>query len=252
MIHTSVVADEVTDAMKIRNKRLAKLSSQAPASSSSGGEGSNSDSAAPPSSGKAPSTAAIPERNEQPSTKINISSSSDISSNPFAQLGLRTGGDGPRINIKPASGGIITPQKRDSPGSGNAKPGSRSDEPLEVWEDRILSAVFRITLDQDIKQDSQGHHLNYVGSVRKDLEDQGEPIRLSTEILDQAILEAASNVGKITPLDYLLACWKRVSKQYKAFRSGSAQDPRYNLVKEARRLCMSYCMFAVTMPDMFG
>jgi len=35
-------------------------------------------------------------------------------------------------------------------------------------------------------------------------------------------------------------------------RSGSTEDPKYDILKEARRLCMSYCIFAITMPDMFG
>lgn len=91
-----------------------------------------------------------------------------------------------------------------------------------------------------------------MGSVREDLEEQGAAVRLSTAVLDQAILEAASNLGTTIPLDHLLACWKRVSKQYKGFKAGSTADPKYIIVKEARRLCMSYCIFAVAMPDMFG
>ncbi len=101
-------------------------------------------------------------------------------------------------------------------------------------------------------RDTHGHSLHYVASVREDLEEQGAPVRLSTAVLDQAILEAASNTGTITPLDYLLACWKRVSRQLRAFKAGSKDDPKNGILKEARRLCMSYCIFAVTMPEMFG
>ncbi|KAK4692897.1 ubiquitin conjugation factor E4 B, partial [Lecanoromycetidae sp. Uapishka_2] len=70
---------------------------------------------------------------------------------------------------------------------------------------------------------------------------------------DKALLEAASNPRAGTlPLDYLLSCWKRVTRHYKALRKGGEQDPKFNVIKEARRLCMSYCIFAFTMPDMFG
>lgn len=90
-----------------------------------------------------------------------------------------------------------------------------------------------------------------------DLEDSGESIRLNVGMLDQALLEAASNLKQgSTPLDFLLGCWKRVSRQYKVLRKAGEkageEDPKFIIVKEARRLCMSYCIFAITMPDMFG
>ncbi len=161
-------------------------------------------------------------------------------------------GEGQRISISPAVSGVLTPLKREHPSSAAGRQSSRAGESLEAWEDRILGAIFRLTLKTDVTQDNHGHHLHYVGSVREDLEEQGARVRLSTAVLDQAILEAASNLGTTTPLDYLLACWKRVSRQYKGFKAGSTEDPKYTIVKESRRLCMSYCIFAVTMPDMFG
>lgn len=95
--------------------------------------------------------------------------------------------------------------------------------------------------------------MHYLESTRKELDEQNETIRLNTGLLDQTILEAASNLKKdMTPLDYLLGCWKRVSRQYKPLRKAGEQDPKFNIIKESRRLCLSYCIFAVTMPDMFG
>ncbi len=122
---------------------------------------------------------------------------------------------------------------------------------MEAWEDKILGGVFRLTLRSENLSDTHGHNLHYVPTVKEDLEEQGEPLRLSTAVLDQAILEAASNLKGTTPLDYLLACWKRVSRQLRGMKTSSS-DPKYTIIKEARRICMSYCMFAVTMPDMFG
>ena len=115
-----------------------------------------------------------------------------------------------------------------------------------------MSAIYRLTLDVNVKQDAHGHKLYYVGGVRDEIAEQNEDIRLSTTVLDQAILEAASGLGKTSPLDYLLGCWKRVSRQYKSFRTTTSEDPKFAIIKEARRLCMSYCIFAVTMPEMFG
>ena len=130
--------------------------------------------------------------------------------------------------------------------------GVKVEESLEHWEDRTLNGIFRLTLDPNVMLDIHGHHLAYVHSVRDDLEEQHEPVRLSIAVLDQAILEAASVLGKTTPLDYLLGCWKRVSRLFRTFKVGKSEDPKYAVVKEARRLCMSYCIFAITMPEMFG
>ena len=120
------------------------------------------------------------------------------------------------------------------------------------WEDRTLSNNFRVTLKPERKHDSHGHPLHFLEGTRAELEESGQEVLFSTDLLDQALLEAASNPGKnATPLQYLLACWKRVSRQFKAFKKNGGEDQKIQVVKEARRLCMSYCIFAVTMPDMF-
>lgn len=129
---------------------------------------------------------------------------------------------------------------------------AREPESWEAWEHKTLSTVFRVSLDPQKLQDHQKHRLQYLPSVRAELEDAGAPIRLSTTVLDQVIHAAASDVHQGTPLDYLLACWKRVSTAYKPFRSSRNRDPKSDIIREARRLCMSYCIFAITMPELFG
>lgn len=117
-----------------------------------------------------------------------------------------------------------------------------------------MGSIFRLTLDPNVRSDIHGHPLHYVASVREDMENEGYPLRIGTSILDQAILEAASNLGKTTPLDYLLACWKRVTRLSKTFKAKNedSSKTKYSIVQEAKRICMSYCIFAVTIPDMFG
>jgi len=74
---------------------------------------------------------------------------------------------------------------------------------------------------------------------------------LTKERLDSAILEAASAIPHSRgALDYLIPCWKRVMKAIKGLRGyASAKDV---ILKEAKRLCMSNCVFAVEMPEFFG
>ncbi|KAA6410505.1 MAG: ubiquitin conjugation factor E4 [Lasallia pustulata] len=255
------VPDALSDADKIRNKRLAKLGAQATPSSNSSAGGSGSGVGAPQATtSSSVNSATGSEHQQEPNPKVHNSPSSTQEApkpvqNPFSQLGLRlSNGLAPRINISTAGGGTVTPQKRERVESESGRPSSRAGETLPEWEDRTLRGVFRITLDPDVRVDIHGHPLYYVASTREDLDQEGYPVRLGTHILDQAILEAASNLGKTAPLDYLLACWKRVARLSKTFKARNEDDPdrKYSIIKEAKRLCMSYCIFAVTMPDMFG
>ena len=205
-------------------------------------------------SNTAPTT--TPANIDQTKPKINITNSPRTSSppqNPFSQLGMKeAGGDAPKINITSSTSRPITPQKRDRPSSGG-RPSSRGGETAEQWEDRTLGNLFRFSLDPDHRLDAHGHPLQFLKTTREELEETDQPIRLSTSSLDQTILEAASDLKAGTsPLDYMLSCWKRVNRQFKALRKAGEQDPKFTVLKEARRLCMSYCIFAITMPDMFG
>lgn len=117
----------------------------------------------------------------------------------------------------------------------------------------MLGNIFRITLCEEHRLDTHGNHLRFLAGTRSDLEDSDQAVRLNVGMLDQSLLEAASNLKRgTTPLDFLLGCWKRVTKQYKPLRRAGEEDPKFVVIKEARRLCMSYCIFAITMPDMFG
>lgn len=112
--------------------------------------------------------------------------------------------------------------------------------------------MFKLTLDENRQKDIHGQRLTFIPSVRSELQDQNRGLRIDTSVLDQALLEAASSQPNGKPLDYLLPCWKRVSRLHKGFRKARADDPKFEVICEARRLCMSYSVFALTMPEMFG
>jgi ubiquitin conjugation factor E4 B len=153
----------------------------------------------------------------------------------------------PKINIK-----SVPSQQLLQDGSSMPRPRSRQghNESIEAWTDRILGSIFRVTLTPSAKTDIHGHTLFYLESVRADLEEQGAPIRLTTDLLDQILLDSTSNYSEGEPLDYLLACWKRVTR---LSRSRKEENPeRQKVIQEIRRQCMNYCIFAVTMPDLFG
>lgn len=111
-----------------------------------------------------------------------------------------------------------------------------------------------MTLKDGQSKDTQGNQLYYLEGLKSDLEESsdGGAARLSVASLDSAILEAASNAPKSLPLEYLLACWKRVTRLSRTLRTSNQDPTRQNIVREAKRLCMSYCIFAVTDAEMFG
>ena len=245
------------DLEQIRNKRLAKLGSSGPVASP-GPEQDSKTTASPSQSSQTPhNEIATSPVNEPSEAQINTSHL-PLATGPIQDsasiLGLRqvNGGSWPQINISSSGTSQTNNLKRDRPSSTSQRSGSATKEPLDVWTHKTLSNIFRLTLDPNSRKDVHGHTLYFVKGVKDDLEEQDTAVQLSTDVLDQAILEAASNQENSTPLDYLLSCWKRVSRQFKAAKSPKTEEAKMAVIKEARRLCMSYCIFAVTMPEMFG
>ncbi|KAF2662298.1 hypothetical protein K491DRAFT_585674 [Lophiostoma macrostomum CBS 122681] len=221
----------MSDADKIRAKRLAKLG---------GPSVTPQDTSAPATvPGHSPSPAVeakpSPPAASAPAPAQNPLSSS---SNPFSQLLSTENRSAPRITIKPK-------QPEPARSSSNAR-----GEDMGVWTNRTLGGIFRATLDPNNTRDAHGHRLYFVSGVKGDLEEENKPLHLTTDILDQAILESASNQTESKPLEYLLSCWKRASRLFRGMHNKN--DPKYEVAREARRICFNYCIFAATMPDMFG
>ncbi|KAJ4294551.1 Ubiquitin conjugation factor E4 [Kalmusia sp. IMI 367209] len=218
--------DAMSDADKIRAKRLAKL----------GGPASTTPTP--------PTTAASGSSTPQPAQKSSTpSTQSATAPNPFSQLGMKAEdkpAPAPRINIKP--------KPAEAPNGRSATPKGQ-EVTLEVWTDRTISQIFRITLDPERTRDLHGHRMCFVSGVRSDLEDAGSPLRFTPELLDSTILESAQSKTEGKALDYLLGCWKRISRLLRGMHS--KDDPRFAVAQETRRLCFNYCIFAATMPDMF-
>lgn len=155
------------------------------------------------------------------------------------------------IRINSADGGLSKRTRVDEPlamsTSFRKSTATPKEETLEEFESRIISNIFRISLEEGGHDD---HKLIYLPDLRQELEEGFEPLRLSVGNLDSAILEAASKVPhNKSILDYLLPAWKRTMRAFKGLR-GNAKG-RDVILKEVKRLCMSNCIFAVTMPELF-
>lgn len=222
--------------MQIRNKRLAKLQQSQPPPTPAQEPGEAS---APASQSTTP-TPQDTTMTEDPKPSINITSTSQ-----------------PPSTIRIASPNI-TPQKREMNGferpssrSGSAQ-NAKSTESVEQFEDRSLRSIFRITLDPAQSKDANGHQLHSLPGLREELASESKDFRFTTDLLEQAIMEAGQNLGKITPHHWLSGCWRRVNRLSKSVKDKVPNNPRWVIISEARRLCLSWCIFSFTMPDMFG
>ncbi|KAI9891874.1 MAG: hypothetical protein M1814_002259 [Vezdaea aestivalis] len=209
------MADIALDADKIRNKRLAKLQGQ---HSTTPDEGPLDASSASKDSGSSLSHKA-PGGSSQPSASA--------VSNPFSRV----------VAANPPA----TPPKINIQRSHLKESGVEDDR---SWEHKTLATVFRLSLTRD-----GNASYTFVEGVASELQTAESELILELDILDQAISEAASLAN--SPLAYLLPCWKRVVKLHRTLR-GSMSDRRLFVLREVKRLCMSYCIFALTIPEMFG
>lgn len=97
-----------------------------------------------------------------------------------------------------------------------------------------------------------GQTLYPLPQLKEELEAEDKPLLLNTDLLEQAIMEAGANLGRVSPHDWLFGCWKRITRLSKAVKDRSPENKKWNIVSEAKRLCMNWCLLSVTTPDIFG
>lgn len=239
---------------QIRRRRLEKLGGPAPAKKENSTDNSSKD---------AGSEQTTPQ--SRPATPMEIDPpAADSSKMRAQQASSETAAQRPQvappkssqttINITPAN---PTEKRRRELSAGNSGPPTRKPTPLskeetqEDFENRVISQLFRITVDANNRTDANGHKLMMLWDLEQELEESNEPRRLSLGNIDSALMEACTKVSHQTKiLDYLLPCWKRITKMLKTTRNMSAE--KHHIVNEAKRLCMSNCIFALTMPELYG
>lgn len=125
------------------------------------------------------------------------------------------------------------------------------NETVEQYSDRLLSHIFRITVDPQQTVDSHGHRLLFLEGTSQELLDEGTSLQLTKDRLDSALMEASSLQPHTSPLlSYLLPCFKRAHRALTQSKEGPGE--KREVLKEAKRLVVSQCLFALTLPDLFG
>ncbi|KAK3073703.1 Ubiquitin conjugation factor E4 [Teratosphaeriaceae sp. CCFEE 6253] len=225
----------MSDADKIRQKRLAKLG---------GGQAGN---AAPSPPAPVPDAVASPQEPQKPLAP------SESNGNPFAQLGMKEAEPAskppPQIKIRPRP---TSPAQKRAGDAARPRSKTREPESMDKWQDRNLRAIFRVTLKPDETRDSHGQTLVYLSRTRDDLDEEDKPLMLHLEMLEGAITEAASRASEGQAFEYLLTCFKRVSRGLRTGRFDGDVEAKKEFLREVKRLCLNYCIFAVTLPELFS
>ncbi|TVY83127.1 Ubiquitin conjugation factor E4 [Lachnellula suecica] len=247
---------------QIRRRRLEKLSGGTVPTSKPEQTG---DASITPSQSSPPAPAAPAKVESAPKPKLNItkapsSPATSTPENPFSKLTAKPSNTAPTPSVRTSSEAKSLKRPRAEENEQNtprAGPPAKKlatpayDEDIDEYANRMLGQIFRITLDPQQKVDASNHRLIYLPNLRQELEEENAPIRLSKDRLDSAIMEAASTIpNNRSILDYLLPAWKRITKALNGLRG--YVNGKDVVLKEARRLCMSNCIFAVEMPELYG
>ncbi|KAI0901137.1 ubiquitin conjugation factor E4 [Annulohypoxylon nitens] len=232
---------------QMRQKRLAKLAGlgSSPSTESKSQESPKSGTSTPTSMSDA-SLNRTPTNQENtrptplPSRPSSAAPQSQTpSTNSISQLGIKNKTE-PEKN---ANGGTADPPSK--------KIHVAREESLEDWTNRVLSDIFRVTLDETKTVDHRGFKSTYLPELKAELQESGDPVKLTVATIESALLEAVHHLPSTKPiLDYLLPCWKRVVRASKPPRPLPVEKEA--VVNEVKRLCMSNCIFALTMPEYFS
>jgi ubiquitin conjugation factor E4 B len=123
-------------------------------------------------------------------------------------------------------------------------------ESLDDFSDRILSDILQATVDPS-RADLKGSRLDCLTGLSEELRETGAPLKLTASHLDQALMEAATAWPQDKPLlSYLLPCWSRAQK-YRRTATKNLDVDKIAVLDEAKRLCVSNCLFAITMPNLY-
>ncbi|QLI67307.1 Ubiquitin conjugation factor E4 [Metarhizium brunneum] len=233
--------DDAPDRDHMRARRIAMLGNIARKPSEDKTDSSSNQPASSSTSTPKPQTSEA----STPKPKINVTPAATTQSNPnpFARLGVQSSkiaGD-----ESAATGSSRPACKRPAPDvddTDSAPPAQKPTPQLvqqqqqqksetdEDYAHRVLSQVFRVSVDPHHMANPQGQRLVFLPNLNQELNDSGDSLKLSIE--------------------YLLPCWKRAVRASSTAKNVSA--PRQEILDEAKRLCMSNCLFALTMPALYG
>ncbi|KTW29866.1 hypothetical protein T552_01070 [Pneumocystis carinii B80] len=118
-----------------------------------------------------------------------------------------------------------------------------------AWESSTLSKILQVTLD--LESHLKVPNYMFLSNLRQELIDESlEPV-ISIDTLDRVILARLSMPSPNRPFDYLVSCWKRAISVQKLIQKLPDAEEKLDVIKEAKRLFVSYLGLSITLPEMF-
>ncbi|KAL0450500.1 UNVERIFIED_CONTAM: putative ubiquitin conjugation factor E4 [Sesamum latifolium] len=124
--------------------------------------------------------------------------------------------------------------------------------PAEI-EDIILRKIFLVSLVDSMESDSR---IVYLEMSAAEILSEGKELKLSRELMERIIIDRLSGnfPAAEPPFQYLLNCYRRAYEEGKKIASMKDKNVRSEMesvVKQAKKLAVSYCRIHLGNPDMF-
>ncbi|GAB4827333.1 E3 ubiquitin-protein ligase pub1 [Ancistrocladus abbreviatus] len=124
--------------------------------------------------------------------------------------------------------------------------------PAEI-EDIILRKIFLVSFVDSMESDSR---VVYLELTAAEILSEGKELLLSGELMERVLIDRLSNQfpNADPPFKYLIECYQRAYDEGKKIASMKDKNLRSDmelLVKQAKKLAVSYCRIHVGNPDMF-
>ncbi|KAK6928136.1 U-box domain [Dillenia turbinata] len=127
--------------------------------------------------------------------------------------------------------------------------------PQEI-EDVILRKIFLVSLSYS-SETTADSRIVYLEMTAAEILSEGKPLMLSRDIIERVLIDRLSGdfSGAESPFPYLIGCYKRAHDEGKKIGSMKDKNVRSEMelvVKQAKKLVVSYCRIHLGDPDIFG
>ncbi|KAF5958739.1 hypothetical protein HYC85_005964 [Camellia sinensis] len=124
--------------------------------------------------------------------------------------------------------------------------------PAEI-EDIILRKIFLVTLIDSMENDAR---IVYLEMTAAEILSEGKELRLSRDLMERVLIDRLSGnfSSAEPPFQYLIGCYRRAydeGKKIANMKDKVVRSEMESVVKQAKKLSVSYCRIHLAIPDMF-
>ncbi|KAI4352517.1 hypothetical protein L6164_006760 [Bauhinia variegata] len=124
--------------------------------------------------------------------------------------------------------------------------------PQEV-EDIILRKIFLVSLTDSMETDPR---VVYLELTAAEILSEGKELKLSRDLMERILIDRLSRnfPSAELPFQYLIGCYRRAydeGKKIANMKDKNLRGEMESVVKQAKKLCVSYCRIHLANPDLF-